>query len=88
MNEHKTFETLKSDLVRSYPGQFAVVCGERLMGVYETVDDAVLAVSQAFNDESLPEGVPVLISEIAEPVTVRVTARPYPRDTLAGDLGR
>jgi hypothetical protein len=47
--------------------------------VYRTVDDAVLAVSRAFDDHALPEAAPVLISELAEPVTVRVTAHAYPR---------
>jgi hypothetical protein len=38
----------------------------------------VLAVSRAFDDHSLPDAAPVLISELAEPVTVRVTACAYP----------
>jgi hypothetical protein len=83
LDEHATFETLEPDLVRRYPGQFAVVCGDSLVGVYETVDDALLAVSSAFDERTLPESVPVQISELADPVTVRVTARPYPRETNA-----
>lgn len=80
LDENATFETLKADLVRRYPGQFAVLCGDSLLGVYDTVEDALLAVSSAFDECALPEAVPVLISEIADPVTVRVTALPYPRE--------
>jgi hypothetical protein len=87
LDENATFESLKADLVRRYPGQFAVLCGDSLLGVYDTVDDALMAVSSAFDERSLPEAVPVLISEIADPVTVRVTARPYPREASAPPAG-
>ena len=69
---------MKGELLRSHPGQFAVLCRDRLVGVYLTVDDAVLAVSRAFDDHALPDAAPVLISELAAPVTVRVTAHAYP----------
>jgi hypothetical protein len=78
LDVHETFERLRGGLLRTHPGQFAVVWRERLIGVYQTVDDAVLAVSRAFDDHSLPDAAPVLISELAEPVTVRVTACAYP----------
>jgi len=71
-----TFESMKADLIRSFPGQFALICGQRLMGVYATLDEAMVATSEAF-DEYLPAGMPVLISEIAEQVSVRITATPH-----------
>ena len=73
------FESLRPDLVRSDPGRFAVVCGEKLLGIFESVDEALSASSRAFDAGQLPEGAPVLISEIAERVSVRVMARPVPR---------
>jgi hypothetical protein len=77
--EQRTFESMQPDLVRTDPGRFAVVCGRKLVGVYESIDDALLASSRAFDDQTLPEGAPVLITEIAERVSVRVMARPYTR---------
>lgn len=73
------FESLRPDLVRSDPGRFAVVCGEKLLGIFESVDDALSASSRAFDAGELPEGAPILISEIAERASVRVMARPVPR---------
>ena len=75
----QTFEAMRPDLVRSDPGRFALVCGDSLLGVYSSVDEALFACSRAFDDRTLPEGAPVLISEIAERVSVRVMARPYRR---------
>jgi hypothetical protein len=69
---------MKADLLRSFPGQFALVCGQKLVGVYATIDEAMVATSEAF-DEYLPAGTPILISEIAETVTVRITATPIHR---------
>ena len=85
--EQRTFETMKPDLVRSHLGCFAVICGSRLLGVFESVDEALLASSRAFDAGQLPQGA-VLISEIAERVAVRVTARPYSRSgaTVAGEI--
>ncbi|MEP6653300.1 MAG: hypothetical protein ABJA82_08075 [Myxococcales bacterium] len=74
-----TFESIKPALVRSYPGRFAVVCGPRLLGVYDSVDDAFLASSRAFDGGALPEGAPLLITELAERQAVQVMARPYVR---------
>ena len=73
------FESLRPDLVRSDPGRFAVVCGEKLLGIFESVDEALSASSRAFDAGQLPEGAPLLITEIAERVSVRVTAHPVPR---------
>ena len=56
--EQRTFETMKADLVRSHPGRFAVICGPRLLGVFESVDEALLASSRAFDARQLPEGTP------------------------------
>jgi len=74
--EHRTFESLKADLLRSSPGKFAAVCGKKLLGVFASIDDALTAASEAFDASSLPEGAPILISEIAEKVNVRVMATP------------
>jgi len=82
-DEERTFEALKPDLVRSHPGWFAVICGRRLLGVFETVDEALLASSRAFEARLLPDGAPVLITEVAERTAVRVMARPYARGGAA-----
>jgi hypothetical protein len=75
--EQRTFESMQAELLRTDLGRFAVLCGRKLLGVYESIDDALLASSKAFDARTLPEGAPVLISEIAERVQVRVMARPY-----------
>jgi len=74
----RTFELMKADLLRSFPGQFALVCGQKLVGVYPSIDEAMVATSEAF-DEYLPAGAPILITEIAETVTVRISATPFRR---------
>jgi hypothetical protein len=83
LEEQRTFDAMQSELVRSAPGRFAVVCGPRLLGVFDSVDAALLASSRAFDTMNLPEGAPLLISEIAENVSVRVVARPYTRTAPA-----
>lgn len=75
----RTFEAMKQDLLRSFPGQFALVCGPRLMGVFESIDTALLAASRAFDDDTLEPGTPILISEIAARASVRVMATPHRR---------
>jgi hypothetical protein len=75
----RTFEAMKDDLIRSFPGQYALLCGTRLIGVFKHVDDAMGACSQLFDDDDLPPGTPILISEIAERVSVRVFATPFRR---------
>jgi hypothetical protein len=90
--EQRAFEILQPGLMRSHPGRFAVLCGERLVGIFETVDEALLASSREFDAGKLPEGAPVFISEIAERVSLRVTARPFTpsealeRAAIAGEL--
>ena len=78
--EQRAFEVLMPGLLRCHPGHFAVMCGQRLLGVFETVDEALLASSREFDAGRLPEGAPVFISEIAEKVSLRVTARPFAAD--------
>jgi hypothetical protein len=75
--EARVFEAMKDDLLRSSPGRFAVVCGQRLLGVFASVDEALMAASTAFDAHQLPAGAPILISEIAETVTIRVMATPH-----------
>jgi hypothetical protein len=79
----RTFDAMKDDLIRSFPGQFALVCGRRLVGVYPRVDDALLAASRAFEAEDLPAGAPILIAEIAAQASVRVMATPFRRAAAA-----
>ena len=79
----RTFEAMKDDLIRSFPGQFALVCGARLVGVYAKVDEAMGAAGRLFDDEALPQGTPILISEIAVRASVRVLATPYKRGAAA-----
>jgi hypothetical protein len=79
----RTFEAMKDELLRSFPGQYALVCGHRLMGVYRSAEEAMGAASKLFEDDELPPGTPILISEIAERTSVRVLATPYRRG-LAG----
>lgn len=75
----RAFEKLKPELVRTHPGRFAVLCGGRLLGVFESVDEALLASSMAFDSGELAEGESVFITEIAEHSSLRVTAWPTPR---------
>jgi hypothetical protein len=75
----RTFEAMKEELLRTFPGQYALVCGARLMGVFRHVDEAMVAASRLFDDEALEPGTPILISEIAARVSVRVLASPYKR---------
>lgn len=79
IEEQATFEAMQPELVRRHPGRFAVVCATRLLGVFESVDDALLASSRAFDAGGLPDGAPVLITELAERAAIRVLARPYAR---------
>jgi len=79
----RTFEAMKDELLRSFPGQYALVCGPRLMGVFRSVDEAMGAASRLFEHDDLPAGTPVLISEIAARASVRVLATPYKRTAPA-----
>jgi hypothetical protein len=81
--EARTFESLKADLMRTSPGQFAAVCGSKLLGVFTSVDDALQAASDAFDADTLPAGAPILITEIAEKVSLRVMATPQQKAKAA-----
>ncbi len=81
--EARTFESLKAELLRSSPGQFAAVCGKKLLGVFSSVDDALQAASDAFDADTLPAGAPILITEIAEKVSLRVMATPQQKAKAA-----
>ena len=82
----RTFEAMKEDLIRSFSGQYALVCGRRLVGVFKHVDDAMGACARIFDDEELEAGTPILISEIALQVSVRVFATPFRRAAPAAAL--
>ncbi|MDB4981062.1 MAG: hypothetical protein JWM82_1814 [Myxococcales bacterium] len=82
----RTFEAMKDDLLRSFPGQFALVCGRRLMGVFVSPDEAMTAASKLFETNDLPPGTPILISEIAVRSSIRVLATPYKRPTGAAPV--
>ncbi|HVU49868.1 MAG TPA: hypothetical protein VHL80_04230 [Polyangia bacterium] len=82
----RTFEAMKEDLMKSFPGQYALVCGQRLVGVFKHVDDAMGACSRLFDQDGLPPGTPILISEIALQVSVRVFATPFRRVAPAAGL--
>ena len=83
----RTFEAIKEDLLRSFPGQYALVCGQRLVGVFKHVDEAMGACSRLFDDDQLEPGTPILISEIALRVSVRVFATPFRRTAPAVGVG-
>jgi hypothetical protein len=75
-DETRFFDSCKPDLLAQHAGQFAVVCGRRLVGVHASLARALEAAAQAFGDGALEEGVPILISEIAEHAKLRVIAEP------------
>jgi hypothetical protein len=73
----RTFEAMKAELLKTFPGQYALVCGHRLMGVYRSADEAMDAAYKLFAADELPAGTPILVSEIALRASVRVLATPY-----------
>jgi hypothetical protein len=75
----RTFEAIKDELIQSFPGQYALVCGQRLVGVYKHADEAMGAAAKLFDNDELPAGTPILVSQIALRATVRVLATPYKR---------
>ena len=77
--ESRFFDSCKPQLLERYAGQFAVVCGRRLIGVHTSLDQALKAAAQAFGDGALEDGAPILISEIAEETRLRVVAEPRSR---------
>lgn len=70
------FEPSSPELRERYAGQFAVVCGRRLIGVHASLERALGAAAEAFGRGLLEPGAPVLISEIAEQTRLRVVAEP------------
>jgi hypothetical protein len=74
--ETRFFDTCKNALLERYAGQFAVVCGRRLVGVHASLELALKAASDAFSAGFLEEGTPILINEIGETPRVRVVAQP------------
>lgn len=70
------FDTCKHALLERYAGQFAVVCGRRLVGVHTSLDRALKAASDAFSAGCFEDGAPILINEIGEQPRVRVVAQP------------
>ena len=79
------FDSCKPELIERYAGQFAVVCGRRLVGVYASLEHALRGAAEAFGRGSIEEGAPILISEIAESAKLRVVAEPRAAD--AADVG-
>ncbi len=75
-NETRFFDSCKPDLLQRYAGQFAVVCGHRLIGVHSSLERALKAAADAFGAGFLEDGAPILISEIADPARLRVVAEP------------
>jgi hypothetical protein len=74
--ESRFFDSCKPQLLERYAGQFAVVCGRRLVGVHTSLALALAAAADAFGDGALEDGAPILISEIAEVPKLRVVAEP------------
>ena len=62
--------------------------GLRLVGVFASVDDAMSAATRLFDEDDLPAGTPILISEIAARASVRVLATPYRRAPSAAAAAR
>lgn len=69
------FDSCKQELLDEHTGKFAVVCGRRLVGVHTSLDLALRAAVDAFEDGELTDGAPVLINQIGEPPRVRVVAQ-------------
>jgi hypothetical protein len=77
-DESRFFDSCKPQLLERYAGQFAVVCGRKLIGVHTSLEQALKAAADAFGDGLLEEGAPILISEISEDSKLRVIAEPRP----------
>ncbi len=74
--ETRYFDSCKDALLAQHAGQFAVVCGRRLVTVQGSLDEALSAAAEAFAEGLLQDGAPILITEIADPARVRVVAEP------------
>ena len=77
-DESRFFDSCNPQLLERYAGQFAVVCGRKLIGVHTSLDRALQAAADAFAEGRLDDGVPVLISEISDETKLRVVAEPRP----------
>jgi hypothetical protein len=71
--ELAAFERHKPDLVARFPGQFAILLGETLVGVEASLEAALAATADRLEQGALPPGIPILISEIAEAPRLRVS---------------
>jgi hypothetical protein len=71
--ELAAFERHKPDLVARFPGQFAILLGETLVGVEASLEAALAACADRLEQGALPAGIPILISEIAEAPRLRVS---------------
>ena len=67
------FERHKPDLVARFPGQFAILLGETLLGVEASLEAALAACADRLEQGVLPAGIPILISEIAEAPRLRLS---------------
>jgi hypothetical protein len=72
------FDSCKPRLLEKFAGQFAVVCGRKLLGVHASLELALKAAAEAFDQGAFDDGSPILISEIAEEARLRVVAEPRP----------
>jgi hypothetical protein len=75
-DEARFFDACKPALLERHAGEFAVVCGRKLLGVHSSLELALKAAGEAFGEGELEDGAPILISEIAEPSRLRVVAEP------------
>jgi hypothetical protein len=79
------FEHRKKELCDLYPGQFAVILGQRLVGVYASLEDALSSTADRFDAGELPAGVPILVSEIADTPRLRVVTELRPDEGSRGE---
>jgi len=56
-------------------GKFAVISGQRLLGVHNSLDLAMRAAAMAFEDGAFDDGSPILINEIGESPKLKFVAK-------------
>jgi hypothetical protein len=66
----------QGELRERYAGQFAVVCGRRLLGVHSSLEGALRAAADAFDSGLVEDGAPILVNEISDNTRVRAVAEP------------
>jgi hypothetical protein len=76
MVEPRFFDVQKPELLERYAGQFAVVCGRKLVGLHASLELALKAAADAFGQGLMEDGAPILISEIGENARLRAVAEP------------